>query len=83
MEFYQTKIRPWIGIIALLIIGIVMISQPEMSEGADASGRNSLLKSALIAIWGIPAGIGCVLAALGLGYMRMKGGDEEEKKNPE
>jgi len=72
METYNTKIRPWIGIIALLIIGVMMIIQPDAMDGVDPSGRKVLIKSVVAYVWGIPVGIISILFAAFLGYNQIR-----------
>ncbi|MEM7387537.1 MAG: hypothetical protein AAF514_21585 [Verrucomicrobiota bacterium] len=51
----------------ILGLGIWMIGQPDLLEGSDVSGRRSLLKKMLIALWGWPGGIVlCLLGGLSL-----------------
>ena len=78
MEFYKTKIRPWIGICALLFIGYIMLTEPA-PQPSDVHGRHSLLKSIAVAVWGIPAGVVCLLAGAGLGYVQLKSKPEEQE----
>lgn len=80
MEFYQTKIRPWIGIIALLFIGIMMIKDPALFNDVEPTGRKAFLKMIFSYIWGIPAGIIAVALSLFLGYKQIKGGDETQEE---
>ena len=79
MEFYKTKIRPWIGIVVLIGIGIFMISDPTAMDGNEVHGRNALLKSILKAIWGLPAGILLLLVGLVLGFFQFKKSDDPEE----
>lgn len=79
MEFYNTKIRPWIGIIVLIGIGLFMIADPTAMEGNEVNGRNALLKSILKAIWGLPAGILLLVGGLVLGFLKFKKSDDPEE----
>jgi hypothetical protein len=54
--------------VALLGLGIFMLLDPHMMDGATAEGRNTLYKSILIMIWGIPAGVACIGLGGFLGY---------------
>lgn len=72
MEYYKTNVRPWFGIFALLIIGIMMIAQPEMFNEVDPSGRKAFLKTIFSYIWGIPVGIIALILAGLLGYQQVK-----------
>lgn len=77
MEFYNEKIKPWLGIIALLAIGIFMIISPDAMTDADPGGRKALIKTILAYVWSIPAGVIAVLIAGFLGYGQLKGDTEE------
>lgn len=54
--------------VALLGFGIFMLLDPNMMDGATAEGRNTLFKSLLIMLWGIPGGIGFIVVGAFLGY---------------
>jgi hypothetical protein len=54
--------------VILLGFGIFMLLDPHMMDGATAGGRNTLYKSILIIIWGIPGGIGFIVVGAFLGY---------------
>ncbi len=79
METYNNKIKPWLGIIAIIAIGLLMIFQPDAVADGSTSGRRGLIKMVLIWVWGIPAGIICLLIGLFLGYAQINGGEEEEE----
>ena len=72
MEFYNEKIRPWLGIAGLVIIGVLMIKEPNMIDNSDISGRKQLLKLIFSYIWGIPAGVLLLVLAGYLGYNQIK-----------
>jgi 4-hydroxybenzoate polyprenyltransferase len=57
MEFYKTNIRPWLGTLALLAIGFMMIYQPHAFDTVEPEGRKAFFKMIFKFIWGIPAGI--------------------------
>ena len=80
MEFYQTKIRPWIGVAALVFLGIMMIADPDAMTDAEGTGRRALYRVVFKAVWGVPAGVACLLAASALGsfQLRKNPGEEEE-----
>jgi hypothetical protein len=61
-------------VIAVMMIGfeIFMIISPGAADGATVSGRNSAIKSLIIAIWGIPGGIGLLLVGGLLGFFSLK-----------
>lgn len=69
MGFYS-KIRPWIGIVALVAIGLLMVTQPDMN--IEVTGRRQGMKALLKEIWGLPAGL--IIIAIGgfLGYRQIK-----------
>lgn len=72
MEFYNTKIRPWIGILVLLFIGVMMIKDPNLFENTDPSGRKAFIKLIFSYIWGIPVGALIILLSGYLGYKQIQ-----------
>jgi hypothetical protein len=80
MEFYTTKIRPWLGIIAFFLIGITMVKDPHLFDHAEASGRHSLMKLIFSYIWGIPAGVIVLLLGTFFAYNQIKGTPESSSK---
>ncbi len=58
--------------VMMIGIGIFMIISPDIADGATVSGRNSAIKSLIIAIWGIPGGIGLLLVGGLLGFFSLK-----------
>ena len=59
-------------------LGIWMLTNPELMDGADASGRRALFKSILIWAWGIPGGIISLLIGGATLYFYFKGDSAEE-----
>jgi len=60
-----------------------MITSPELMESGEITGRRTLLKSLVKAVWGIPAGIvGLLLGAL-MVYGKVKKPKESEGNNEE
>ena len=57
------KIKKWFWALLVFGIGVAMIVNPELMEGASASGRNFIVKKLFIWVWGIPGGI--VLLVIG------------------
>jgi hypothetical protein len=60
--------------IAVILIGfgIFMIIAPDIAAGATATGRRSGLKSLIVAVWGIPGGIGALLIGGFIGFRAIK-----------
>lgn len=77
MEEYNQKIRPWIGIVALVAIGIFMIIDPNLMDHTEISGRKQFIKLIFSYIWGIPAGILLLGAGIYLGYKKITASGEE------
>ena len=77
MEFYNEKVKPWMGIIALIAIGALMLKDPDAFSSADISGRKQFIKLIFSYIWGIPAGIIMILLGGYLGYKQFTGQAEE------
>ena len=75
-----------IGGLIFVGIGIAMIVNPHAADGAVASGRNSMIETIIVWIWGIPGGI--VLALLGGatfwgGVKAVRNGSQEPEEQPE
>lgn len=65
------KLKSWIGLIALIAIGIYMIADPGLMDGAEAGGRRGLIKQLIIWVWSWPVGILLVLFGGFIGYIRI------------
>lgn len=70
----------WIGVAALIFLGVMMIADPDAMADAEGTGRRALYQVVFKAVWGVPAGVVCLLAAGALGYfnLRRKTAEEEE-----
>lgn len=68
------------GVLAALVIaafGIGMIANPDLMDGAEASGRRSIIKQVLIWIWSMPAGIILTILGAFIGYGVITTDDDE------
>ena len=57
MDFYLKYIRPWLHIGALIAIGVMMVSQPDLFDSVKAEGRKAFIKLVFNYIWGKRVGI--------------------------
>ncbi len=68
MEYYNETIKPWLGIIAIIVIGFLMIKDPNLFDGTEISGRKQIIKLIFSYIWGIPVGIIALVVGGYMGY---------------
>lgn len=71
-----------VGGLIFIGLGIAMIVNPNLAEGAEASGRNALLKTVILWVWGIPGGIVAILlgiASMWNGIKASKGGVKDSE----
>lgn len=73
------KIKGVIGGLVLIAFGIAMILNPDLMDGAEASGRRTLIKSILIFIWSLPAGIIVTILGGFIIYGAASAEEEEEQ----
>ncbi|MGB3467727.1 MAG: hypothetical protein WBA74_20745 [Cyclobacteriaceae bacterium] len=79
MSNVNSPVRFWIGMIVLVAVSIMMIVNPDMVDGAEIEGRQTILKVLVAKVWSIPAGvIGLLLAGAAIYGKLKKKPDREE-----
>jgi hypothetical protein len=71
-----------IGGLCVIVVGLVMIVQPDAAGGAEASGRHFILRTLFIWIWGVPAGIIAILLGGASIWTGIKAVREDREKPP-
>lgn len=74
----KEKIQGVLGALLFFAAGIFMIVNPELMEGAEASGRKSWLKQILIWIWCRPVGIILTILSIFTFYGAISSHEDEE-----